>query len=297
MSEKKKKKTKEDLVARIRMIFGIIMLLSGMGIMSYPFVSNAVAERSATVAIQDYSNEVEAMGEEKIDAAKEAARAYNERLNTAVGQGDDELAGKTYADIIGIGESLGYITIPKINVNLPIYEGSQSIILDKGVGHMSMTSYPIGGENTHCVLTGHRGLPKAVLFTDLDQLQIGDKFYLHTLDEVLAYRVDQIKVVLPEETSDLEIVEGEDLCTLVTCTPYGINSHRLLVRGVRTEYTGAEEESEALIQYQKLQTGTIVRRLLNIWPWMLLAILCIIGGEFLLMTLLIRRHRRRNRDD
>ena len=212
-------------------------------------------------------------------------------------QGDAEITGTSYADIIGIGESLGYITIPKINVNLPIYEGTDDIVLSKGVGHMSMTSYPLGGESTHCVLTGHRGLPEAVLFTDLDQLEIGDKFYLHTLDEVLAYQVDQIKVVLPTETSDLEIVEGEDYCTLVTCTPYGINSHRLLVRGTRAEYTGEEEESAAIVQYQKLQTGTIVRRLLNIWPWMLAALAGIVGVEFLMMLLIVRRYRRRRKDD
>ena len=298
MARKKKTPVTRDVVInRIRIVFAIIMIVSGMGIMSYPFISNEVAQRNATVAIQDYSNQVQSMDEEKLDALKEAARAYNDQLNMVMTQGDAEITGTSYADIIGIGESLGYITIPKINVNLPIYEGTDDAVLSKGVGHMSMTSYPLGGESTHCVLTGHRGLPEAVLFTALDQLEIGDKFYLHTLDEVLAYQVDQIKVVLPTETSDLEIVEGEDYCTLVPCTPYGINSHRMLVRGTRAEYTGEEEESAAIVQYQKLQTGTIVRRLLNIWPWMLAALAGIVGVEFLMMLLIVRRYRRRRKDD
>lgn len=297
MPRKERKVTREDIITRIRLVFAVIMIISGMGIMSYPFVSNAVAERNATVAIQDYANAVESMDEEKLDALKEAAQAYNQQLNTVLASGNEGVTGTSYADIIGVGESLGFITIPKINVNLPIYEGTDESVLRKGVGHMSMTSYPLGGESTHCVLTGHRGLPEAVLFTDLDQLEAGDKFYLHTLDEVLAYRVDQIKVVLPTETSDLEIIPGGDYCTLVTCTPYGINSHRMLVRGVRAEYTGEEEEAAAIVQYQQLQTGTIVRRLLSIWPWMLLALAGIVGMEILMMVLIIRRYRRRREDE
>lgn len=297
MAHTRKKATHEQIIFRIRMAFAVIMIVSGMGIMSYPFVSNAVAERHATVAIQEYSSMVENMDAEKLDALKEAARSYNDQLSTILSQGEGKLDGTSYADIIGVGESLGYITIPKINVNLPIYEGTNDVILSKGVGHMPMSSYPLGGESTHCVLTGHRGLPEAVLFTDLDQMEIGDKFYLHTLDEVLAYQVDQIRVVLPSETTDLEILDGEDLCTLVTCTPYGINSHRLLVRGRRVEYTGEEEESAAIVQYQKLQTGTIVRRLLSIWPWMLAALVGIVGMEILMMVLIVHRYRRRRKDD
>ena len=298
MARKNQKPVNRDLmIYRIRMAFAVIMIVSGMGIMSYPFVSNAVAQRNATVAIQDYSSSVEEMDAEKLDAMKEAARAYNEQLNTVIADSDNPVSGTSYADILGVGESLGFITIPKINVNLPIYEGTNEAQLSKGVGHLELTSYPLGGESTHCVLTGHRGLPEAVLFTDLDQLEVGDKFYLHTLDEVLAYQVDQIKIVLPTETCDLEIVEGEDLCTLLTCHPYGINSHRLLVRGRRCEYTGEEEESAAIVQYQQLQTGTIVRRLLSIWPWMLMAIGGIVGMELFMMVLIIRRHRRRRKEE
>lgn len=297
MAPKDEKQSREVTVRRIRLFFSVIMILSGMCIMAYPFVSNVFAEHNATVAIENYSNTVEEMDEEKLDALKAAAEAYNQQLNTVIFHGEAASGSATYADIVGVGESLGYITIPKINVSLPMYEGTDESVLRRGVGHMPMTSYPLGGESTHCVLTGHRGLPEAVLFTDLDQLEIGDKFYLHTLDEVLAYQVDQVKVVEPNETKDLEIIKGEDHCTLVTCTPYGINSHRLLVRGVRVEYTGEEEETAAILQYQQLQTGTIVRRLLNIWPWMLVALVGIVGVEFMLMVLIVRRHRRRRKED
>lgn len=286
---------KGRFISRIRLVFAVIMIVSGLGIMSYPFVSNAVAEKHATVVIQNYNDSVNAMDAEKLDALKEAARTYNSQLNTVLSRDGGPVTGVSYADILGVGESLGYITIPKINVNLPIYEGTGNTVLEKGVGHLELSSYPLGGESTHCVLSGHRGLPEAVLFTDLDQLEAGDKFYLHTLDEVLAYQVDQIKVVLPSQTEDLEIVPGEDLCTLLTCTPYGINSHRLLVRGTRVEYTGEEEETAAIVQYQKLQTGTIVRRLLSIWPWMLGALGGIVGIEVVLLVLIL--HRRLHRED
>ena len=155
-------------------------------------------------------------------------------------------------DLTGVGESIGYITIPKIDAELPIYEGSSAEVLQKGVGHMEQSSYPVGGEGTHSVLTGHRGLPDAELFTRLDELEIGDKFYLHVLDEILAYQVDQIKVVEPNETGDLDIIPGEDYCTLVTCTPYAINTHRLLVRGVRTAYNWRTGKRRAV-------SGTAVR--------------------------------------
>lgn len=283
---------------KIKLIFAVIMFISGVGIASYPFISNMIAKKHATVAIQDYNENIEAMDQEKLDAVKEAAKKYNEQLSSAVvrdANGENEEEGVSYVDMIDVGESLGYITIPKIDVNLPIYEGTDDDVLAKGVGHMTQSSYPLGGESTHCVLTGHRGLPEAVLFTELDELEPGDCFYLHILDEILAYKVDQIKVVEPNETDDLDIIEGEDYCTLVTCTPYSVNTHRLLVRGVRTEYTGEEEESK--IQYQELQTGTVVKRLTDVWPWLAAAGIAVIGGEAILMITLLKRKKKREKDD
>lgn len=257
---------------RIRVIFCVIIFMTGLGIASYPFISNMVAQRHASQVVKDYETNVEEMDEEKIDAMKEAAKKYNEQLSNVVSVDDENEnneQGESYADLLNIGESLGYITIPKIDVNLPIYNGTSQDVLSKGVGHMEQSSYPLGGESTHCVLTGHRGLPSAVLFTDLDKLEIGDEFYLHVLDEILAYKVDQIKVVEPNESGDLEIIDGKDYCTLVTCTPYAINSHRLLVRGERTEYKGEQDKQTK----NQMQTGALTKRIVDVWPWLLGAFL------------------------
>ena len=255
---------------RIRVIFCVIIFITGLGIASYPFISNMVAQRHASQVVKDYETNVEEMDEEKIDAMKEAAKKYNEQLSNVVSVDDENNEqGESYADLLNIGQSLGYITIPKINVNLPIYNGTSQDVLSKGVGHMEQSSYPLGGESTHCVLTGHRGLPSAVLFTDLDKLEIGDEFYLHVLDEILAYKVDQIKVVEPNESGDLEIIDGKDYCTLVTCTPYAINSHRLLVRGERTEYKGEQDKQTK----NQMQTGALTKRIVDVWPWLLGAFL------------------------
>nr|WP_296963249.1 class C sortase [uncultured Mediterraneibacter sp.] len=257
---------------KIRVIFCVIIFMTGLGIASYPFISNMVAQRHASQVVKDYETNVEEMDEEKIDAMKEAAKKYNEQLSNVVSVDDENEnneQGESYADLLNIGESLGYITIPKIDVNLPIYNGTSQDVLSKGVGHMEQSSYPLGGESTHCVLTGHRGLPSAVLFTDLDKLEIGDEFYLHVLDEILAYKVDQIKVVEPNESGDLEIIEGKDYCTLVTCTPYAINSHRLLVRGERTEYKGEQDKQTK----NQMQTGALTKRIVDVWPWLLGAFL------------------------
>lgn len=253
---------------KIRVIFCVIIFMTGLGIASYPFISNMVAQRHASQVVKDYETNLEEMDEEKIDAMKEAAKKYNEQLSNVVSVDDENEnneQGESYADLLNIGESLGYITIPKIDVNLPIYNGTSQDVLSKGVGHMEQSSYPLGGESTHCVLTGHRGLPSAVLFTDLDKLEIGDEFYLHVLDEILAYKVDQIKVVEPNESGDLEIIDGKDYCTLVTCTPYAINSHRLLVRGERTEYKGEQDKQTK----NQMQTGALTKRIVDVWPWLL----------------------------
>lgn len=257
---------------KIRVIFCVIIFITGLGIASYPFISNMVTQRHASQVVKDYETNVEEMDEEKIDAMKEAAKKYNEQLSNVVSVDDENEnneQGESYVDLLNIGESLGYITIPKIDVNLPIYNGTSQDVLSKGVGHMEQSSYPLGGVSTHCVLTGHRGLPSAVLFTDLDKLEIGDEFYLHVLDEILAYKVDQIKVVEPNESGDLEIIDGKDYCTLVTCTPYAINSHRLLVRGERTEYKGEQDKQTK----NQMQTGALTKRIVDVWPWLLGAFL------------------------
>lgn len=283
---------------QIVVFFAVLMILTGAAVFSYPFVSNALANRNASVAVQEYNASVSSLGREDIDAIKEAAKAYNDQLERVVGknaQGEGAVQ-DSYIDLIQLGDALGYITIPKIDVNLPIYEGTGYDVLTHGIGHLSETSYPLGGESTHSALSGHRGLAEAELFTNLDKLEVGDRFYLHVLDEVLAYQVDQVLVVEPEQVEALEIVEGEDLCTLVTCTPIGINSHRLLVRGTRVEYEG-EEASGSSDLYRSVHTGTAVRRLVEIWPWLALAAMIAMGMEALLMLALLKRLQEQREDD
>lgn len=284
---------------KIKKVGSILMILSGFIIAMYPFFSNILYNRNATKVINEYDEQIVELEQEEIDAIKEAAGKYNSQLQAAVvkdesGQWREE--GTSYLDMLGIGSALGYITIPKIDVKLPIYHGTSAEVLAKGVGHIEQSSFPLGGEGTHSVLTGHRGMPDAVLFTDLDKVEKGDKFYLHILDEILAYQVDQIKVVDPEDTSDLKIIGGKDYCSLVTCTPYAINSHRLILRGVRVPYTGEEEITSD--EYQGFSTGMVVKRFIDVWPVLLVAAIVIIGVEFLIMILLIKRslkkHKRRN---
>ena len=283
---------------QIVLFFAVLMILTGVAVFSYPFVSSALANRNASVAVQEYNTSVSALQREEIDAIKEAAKAYNDQLESVIGKNaqGEGVAQDSYIDLIQLGDVLGYITIPKIDLNLPIYEGTGSDVLAHGIGHLSETSYPLGGESTHSALSGHRGLAEAELFTNLDKLVLGDRFYLHILDEVLAYQVDQVLVVEPEQVEALEIVEGEDLCTLVTCTPIGINSHRLLVRGTHVEYEGEEVSGDNDL-YQSVHTGTAVRRLVEIWPWLALAAMIAIGLEALLMLVLLKRYAEQREDD
>lgn len=282
-----------ETTVKLKLGFAALMIVSGIGVAMYPVVSNAVAQRHASSVIESYNDTVQSMDAEKIDAAKEAARRYNQQLNNAIdrdaaGEADD--IGTSYVDMLDVGESLGYITIPKIDVNLPIYEGTSDDVLVKGVGHLEGSSYPLGGAGTHSVLTGHRGLAEAVLFTDLDKLGEGDRFYLHIMDEVLAYQVDQVKVVEPENTEDLEIIPGGDYCTLVTCTPYAINTHRLLVRGERTEYIPPEELAEQNAVHE-VQSQTITKRIVDVWPWLVVSLLIVAGVEGSIFLLIVKRQR------
>lgn len=284
-------------IKRVKLIFAFIMILSGAGVFAYPFIGNYLASRNASVAITNYDESVEQMEVEQIDAIKEAAEARNRMLSKleAENAADVGAATDTYLDLVEIGSAIGYIKIPRIDLQVPIFEGCTDEILERGIGHMEETSYPLGGEGTHSVLTGHRGLANAELFTNLDKMEVGNQFYLHVLDEILAYEVDQILTVLPDETESLEVIEGEDLCTLVTCTPLGINSHRLLVRGHRVEYTGEEDDAGTL--YQTVHTGTAMQRLIEIWPWLALAALLIVGAELCISIAIIRRMRYRMEED
>lgn len=216
----------------------ILMLLLGLSLLLYPTFADYWNSLHQTRAIATYAEEVAVLDDDKYIELWQDAIAYNQSLTEKENQyyvGDESMVlYESLLNVIGNG-IMGSIEIPSIGCNLPIYHGVDESVLQVAIGHLEWTSLPVGGESTHCVLSGHRGLPSARLFTDLDQLQMGDTFMLHILDETLTYEVDQILIVLPYETDALLIEEGKDLCTLVTCTPYGVNSHRLLVRGHRVE--------------------------------------------------------------
>lgn len=216
----------------------VLILLVGLSLLLYPSVSDYWNSFHSSRAISAYAEDVANLDEAQYEEMWSAARAYNRALaerstNFALSDTQKEEYEKLL-DISGVG-IMGYLEIPELNMSLPIYHGTEESVLQIAAGHLEWSSLPVGGESSHCVISGHRGLPSAKLFTDLDKLQEGDVFVLRVLDEVLTYEVDQIRVVEPSQVSDLEIVEGSDLCTLVTCTPYGINTHRLLVRGHRIE--------------------------------------------------------------
>lgn len=285
-------KTKEAVMKKIKLIFSLILIFSGIALASYPVISNMLAQKNASSAIMEYNAQVETIQEEKLDAAKEAIRQYNEQLGKAVltEEENDSKSAVSRVELIDAGEILGYLTIPVIDLNLPVYYGTSASVLEKGVGYMEETSFPLGGESTHCVLTGHRGLPSAELFTHMDKVAKGDQFYIHILDEILAYEVDQIKVVEPELTDDLEIIPGKDYTTLVTCTPYSINTHRLLVRGHRVPYTGEEK----IKTKSQIRPAAMARRVLDVWPWFLIMLAGIVILEAaIIAVMLFRRWRKR----
>ena len=224
----------------------IIVFFVGVSVLLYPTVSDYWNSLHQSQAIATYADSVENMDEQDYEKLWDAAVSYNQKLfqsGHGLGLKDEEKEEyNKLLDVSGTG-IMSYIEIPKIKCSLPVYHGTDEGVLQIAVGHIEGSSLPVGGLNTHCVLSGHRGLPSAKLFSNLDKLEEGDIFMIRTLDQTLTYEVDQIRIVLPDEVEDLKIEEGKDLCTLVTCTPYGINTHRLLVRGHRV---ANQEEAEAV---------------------------------------------------
>ena len=230
---------------KIVTICAVALFLTALGLTLYPLVSNYVNQKYASEIQTAYQELIQQTDDSILQEAKQRAIAYNLAITpgTADAYSEEALltASEDYEnqlDIAGNG-IMGYVEIPKIQVNLPIYHGTDAEVLDRGVGHLLGSSLPIGGENTHTILSGHSGMASQKMFTDLEQLVPGDVFYLNVLNETLAYQVTEVNTVLPYETDLLGIVPGEDLCTLVTCTPYGINTHRLLVHGSRIPYEEA----------------------------------------------------------
>lgn len=238
-------------------IFFALVFLAGAGVFLYPTVSDMWNQYRNVRLVSRYDEAVTDLSDNEYEKLWNEAKEYNAEhpvnsIVDAFGEKDDYVLTQPYDQVLDPnGEGLmGSIEIPKINAKLAIYHGLSKTVLEKGVGHVEGTSLPVGGKSTHAVLAAHRGLPSAKLFTDLDQMKKGDIFILHILGKNLAYKVDRIRTVLPEETGELDIVEGEDHVTLVTCTPYGVNTHRLLVRGIRTKYAEGEIRNDETISHR-----------------------------------------------
>jgi len=240
-------------------IFGLIFLV-GLGIFLYPSVSNYINSKHQSKAVASYDEAIANMSREDYSKFWEAAYAFNEELASVQTDTflrlDGELKDRYYDTFDPTGTGIiGTIEIENIGVNLPIYHGTEESVLQDGIGHLEGSSFPTGTPSTHAILSGHRGLPSAKLFTDLDQMIVGDTFLLHVLDQTFAYQVDNINIVLPEDTGGLGIVDGKEYVTLVTCTPYGINTHRLLVRAKRVDYN---EETRLLVPADATRYNTLL---------------------------------------
>ena len=268
--------------------FLVLLLLAGVSLLLYPSLSDYWNSMHQTRAIASYAETVSQLDTAQYDEMWKAAQDYNRSLaqrETAFALTDEQKAAyESLLDVSGLGV-MGYIEIPEIDCSLPIYHGMEESVLQVAVGHLEWSNLPVGGEGTHCVLSGHRGLPSAKLFTNLDKLAVGDTFLLRVLDEVLTYEVDQILIVEPEQVDALGIVPGEDYCTLVTCTPYGINTHRLLVRGHRVENT--PEAARMHVTADATQFD----------PLLVAPVLAIPVLLLLLMILLVPKRRRKSRED
>lgn len=266
---------------------GLMLLcaLAGILLLAYPYIGFWLNDRNQSYAIQEYDDTLQRAEEDEIQEIKAKARRYNAELQpgnisdpfTRSPEGMDQ----EYNSLLRVGdhEVMCYLDIPRINLHLPVYHGTGEDTLQKGVGHLQGSALPVGGTGTHSILTGHTGVKSAVLFTNLPELETGDEFYIHVLDEILAYRIDDIKVIEPTDTDALEMDQHKDYVTLITCTPYGINSHRLLVRGERMPYSKTE-----VIERMQETTGIV--------DWMTLVLIIVIGSFGIILVVIAVRHRR-----
>lgn len=280
---------------KLRVFLILVIFFIGLLVLNYPVLSTLHNQLSQGRVMAVYDDELEKMTEEEIQRARQEAEVYNEQIAQSgpVLQdafSTDSQEDPTYLGILNLNEDgvMGSLEIPKIHVYLPIYHGTSAESLRRGVGHLEGSSFPIGGESTHSILTGHRGLPQAELFTDLDQLEEGDVFYIHILEETLAYEIYEIETVEPENVESLTIQEGRDLVTLVTCTPYGINSHRMLVHAQRIPYEEAEEYDSAQAVQENLLGWLLQQK--TLWLSAGIVLLLILYG----VIQCIRIHRRKN---
>ena len=276
----------------------VLALLAGVSLLLYPSVSDYWNSMHATQAVTDYAQQVETLDHTKYDQMLQAAADYNRSLlERSSDYALTDAQKQQYEELLSLDDTgmIGYIEIPEIKVQLPIYHGTSDGVLQIAAGHLDWTSLPVGGESTHCVLSGHRGLPSATLFTNLDQLDKGDTFVIRVLDEVLTYEVDQILIVEPDDVSALTIEDGKDLCTLVTCTPYGINSHRLLVRGHRVE--NADDASAVRVTSDAIRIESVIVAPFVAMPFLFILLLVLLFGGKKKETRGEVNHGKRNKRD
>ncbi len=277
----------------------LVFLLFGAAIVLtvYPFIANYVFEHRTDSLVNSVEQAAEQVDTSEKDKMLADAEEYNKVISSGhvqlkdpfVDENSDSETGK-YNSLLCLNEDgvMGYVEIPSINVKLPIYHGTSESVLEKGVGHLEGTSLPIGGKGTHAVITGHTGLSSAKLFTDLTEVKEGDIFFITTIGEKMAYKVDQIKVVTPTDISKLTVVDGKDYVTLVTCTPYGVNSHRLLVRGERTDYAEAVNDPET---YETKKTES--KWMFEYKRALIISLVCFVGC--IILMLIIRKVKQRRR--
>lgn len=292
MNHQKTKKRKSNPWVILTSVF---VFLTGVGIFLYPTVSNWMAEHNQSEIIHSYQDKVSEFSGQQLAEEWEKAVVYNENL-TGDPVHDPFVMGSGYVIPENYEETLNlngdgvmcYLEIPKIGVNLPVYHGASEEVLEKGAGHLEATTLPIGGQGRHSVISAHRGLPSAELFTRLDEMEVGDVFYIHVLDQTLAYEVDQIETILPEELEKLAAEDGKDLVTLLTCTPYAVNTHRLLVRGSRIEYVQPDEETMQDSVEKPLFEGV------DVWYYYLgIAIGLVVLGVGITAIVIVRKRRKK----
>lgn len=324
-TKEKQNNKKEQSSRRRKRIIGAVLLVAGLAVFFYPSLGNIISYFQQISVVAEYEQQVAKLTNKEVRLQKELAAEYNKTLGQVTLQDPFENASDPtdateptekkqtvdeYYQMLSINNEsmMGFLKIPQITLTCPIYHDATEAQLQKGIGHLKGTSLPVGGKGTHCVLTGHTGVPGNMLFTDLDKLKIGDKFYLHILDEVLAYKIDQIKVVEPNDTTDLQIDRQKDYTTLITCTPYGINSHRLLVRGVRSEYIPGEDNYESGTITTTDENGNVITKrvdggsdevnifglLVPLWVlWLMIPLVALI--LILIIVIIVRRKLRKKR--
>lgn len=284
-AEARNTKKRRKKMGALSTVILLLIFLVGLSVMLYPTVSNWWNSRVQSRAIAKYDDFVASLSDQDYDEYFEAADDYNKRLfetpsafmTPEVVEGYQETL-----DVTGTG-IMGYITIEKIDVSLPIYHSTDESVLQIAAGHLEGTSLPVGGENTHCTISAHRGLPSAKLFTDLDQLEEGDTFYITVLNRTLTYEIDQIHIVEPSELDDLRITPGGDYCTLMTCTPYGINSHRMLIRGKRIETPADALRRPVVADAKRIETVVVL-------PFVVIPLLIII-----MIIVIVHSHHKKKR--